>query len=67
MLRDQSAEPGEQQATADLFASAIGSFQNLASHRTVEFEDPLEAAQVLQLADLLLRIADRAAGQAAQE
>lgn len=59
-LRDPEAEGGEQQATADLFAGAIGAYKNPASHRTVQFEDPLEAAEVLQLADLLLRIVKRA-------
>ncbi|MDQ0212571.1 TIGR02391 family protein [Arthrobacter bambusae] len=59
-LRDPDAERGEQQATADLFAGAIGLYKNPASHRTVEFDDPVEAAEVVQLADLLLRIVHRA-------
>lgn len=59
-LRDPEAEGGEQRATADLFAGAIGAYKNPASHRTVQFEDPVEAAEVIQLADLLLRIVQRA-------
>ncbi len=59
-LRDPDAEGGERQATADLFAGAIGAYKNPASHRTVQFEDSIEAAETIQLADLLLRIVHRA-------
>lgn len=66
VLRDPDAEGGEQQATADLFAGAIGAYKNPASHRVVKFEDPMEVAEVIQLADLLLRIVRRAAARKAR-
>jgi uncharacterized protein (TIGR02391 family) len=58
-LVDQGADPGEQVATMELFAGAIGTFKNPASHRTVDYDDPTEAAEVVLLADLLMRLLDR--------
>lgn len=58
-LCDPSAESGERQAAMSLFAGAIGTFKNPASHRSVAFTDPIEVVEIVQLADLLLRIVRR--------
>nr|WP_297616472.1 TIGR02391 family protein [Nocardia sp.] len=58
-LTDPTAEGGEKSAMTDLFAGAIGAFKNPASHRTVQFNDAVEAAEIIQLADLLLKIVRR--------
>jgi uncharacterized protein (TIGR02391 family) len=57
-LADPNADPGEQAATSDLFAGAIGVFKNPSSHREVKFDDPTYASEVVLFADLLLRMLD---------
>lgn len=52
---------GEREAFLSLFAGSIGAFKNPSSHRVVHFDDPTEAADLIHLSDLLLRIAERAA------
>ncbi|WP_424878063.1 TIGR02391 family protein [Streptomyces sp. SLBN-8D4] len=59
-LSDAGAEGGEQEAASALFAGAMGAYKNPSSHRTVNFDDPLEAAEIIQFADLLLRQVERA-------
>ncbi len=58
-LHDSNMDSGEAEATLALFRGAIGTFKNPTSHRLVEYEDPTLAAEVILLADLLLRMLDR--------
>jgi len=57
-LTDKTAEQAERQARSDLFAGAIGSYKNPHSHRNVVLDDPDEAAEIIMLANHLLRIVD---------
>jgi uncharacterized protein (TIGR02391 family) len=57
-LTDLQAEAGERQARSDLFAGAIGSYKSPHSHRNVALDDPDEAAEIIMLANHLLRIVD---------
>ena len=58
-LTDRDAPGGEKVAVMDLFAGAIGTVKNPASHRPVDYDDPVEAAEAVLLADLLMRMLDR--------
>jgi len=58
-LVDVDAEAGEQVATMELFKGAMGVFKNPSSHRPVDYTDATEAAEIVLLADLLMRILDR--------
>jgi len=60
-LFDDSLDAGESQAMMALFRGAIGVFKNPPSHRAVDYGgDPVEASEVVLLADLLLRLLDQA-------
>ena len=57
-LADDRLETGEREAISHVFAGALGAFKNPTSHRLVDFDDPAVAADVILLADLLLRMLD---------
>jgi len=58
-LWNADLDAGESVAQMDLFAGAIGLFKNPPSHRRVDYSNPTEAAEVVILADLLLRLLER--------
>lgn len=57
----------ERDARAHLFAGAVGLFKNPSSHRPVDWDDPMAAAEVVLLADLLLRLLERLPAAAAAD
>jgi uncharacterized protein (TIGR02391 family) len=49
----------EREGVQSLYRGAMSVFKNPTSHRSVEFSNPVEAAEMVLLADLLLRMLDR--------
>jgi uncharacterized protein (TIGR02391 family) len=58
-LTDPSADAGEQDGLRELFSGAFGAVRNPLGHRNVEWDDATEAAEMVLLADLLMRQLDR--------
>jgi uncharacterized protein (TIGR02391 family) len=65
-LRDPDGPLAEREATAYLFAGAIGLFKNPQGHRHAPITDPGEAVELLVLASHLLRLAASRAGARAK-
>jgi uncharacterized protein (TIGR02391 family) len=57
-LTDAGVDESEREARAHLFAGAISSYKNPHSHRNVALDSPDEAAEIIMLANHLLRIVD---------
>lgn len=57
-LTDLEAESAEQQGQMNLFKGAFAALRNPLGHRSIEFSDPTEAAEVVLFADLLMRQLD---------
>jgi uncharacterized protein (TIGR02391 family) len=58
-LSDPDLPRAEREGVQSLYRGAMSVFKNPTSHRSVEFADPVEAAEMVLLADLLLRMLDR--------
>jgi uncharacterized protein (TIGR02391 family) len=57
-LRDETAEPAERDALFALMTGAFGLYRNPYVHRNMGQDDPDEAAEIIMLANHLLRIID---------
>ena len=61
-LVDPAQDPGEQEGTRSLYTGFIGVFKNPGSHRHWQPDDPVQAAEIIRPADLLMRMLDDRVG-----
>ena len=66
-LADPLAEPGEQVGLMELFKGTFGAVRNVVMHTEAEWSDDIEAAEYVLLADLLMRLLDKAEGRLADQ
>ncbi len=57
-LADTSVESGERLATMHFVSGAIGAFKNPQSHRHVNVEDPIQAIEMILIANHILRLVE---------
>ncbi len=57
-LRDDAAEPAEREAMASFVVAAYSVYRNSYAHRDIDHNDADEAAEIIMLANHLLRIID---------
>ncbi len=57
-LTAPDTDRGERVARMELFAGAIGSYKNPHSHKDVNLNDPIEAIEIILMANHLLRIVE---------
>ena len=58
-LTDKDEVSAERESLMELYRGAIGRFKNPTGHREVNFDNPIEVIEILELASLLMRILDR--------
>lgn len=56
ILTDPSMVTSEKISRMELFKGSIGAFKNPSSHRYIDLNDPNEAAGIIQMANILLKI-----------